>query len=142
MNSYSQELFKRSEKVLGCIPSPMFRVIHRSLIFEAIEKQRRSLLREILEAIAVQGVITLNPWSHKEKSIKSKEEKDAYSSKISKLATVLDRLEQAHRQENETLVEANQDFKNPGLNKVSKMLDKIRKVKEARGTFFFFQIYI
>ena len=108
----------------------MFRVIHRSLIFEAIEKQRRSLLREILEAIAAQGVITLNPWRHKEKPIKSKEEKDAHSLKVSKLATVLDRLEQAHRQENETLIEANQDLNNPGLTKVSKMLDNIKNVKE------------
>ena len=61
----------------------------------------------------------------------SQEEEDAHS----KLTTVLDRLEQAHRQENETLIEANQEFKNPGLTKVSKMLDKIRKVKEALGTY-------
>ena len=101
----------------------MFRVIHRSLIFEAVEEQNRPLLREILEAIAAQRVIALSPWPHKEESIKSKEEEDAHSLKVSKLATVLDRLEQAHIQENETLVEANQDLKDPGLTKVSKMLD-------------------
>ena len=37
--------------MLGCIPSPKFRVIHRSLLFEAIEKRKRDLLRDMLDAL-------------------------------------------------------------------------------------------
>ena len=47
--------------MLGCIPSPKFRVIHRSLLFDAIEEhkqtppreeqEKETLLRQILDAL-------------------------------------------------------------------------------------------
>ena len=37
--------------MLGCIPSPKFRVIHRSLLFEAIEKRKQDLLTDMLDAL-------------------------------------------------------------------------------------------
>ena len=47
--------------MLGCIPSPKFRVIHRSLLFDAIEEHKQTppreeqekepLLRQILDAL-------------------------------------------------------------------------------------------
>ena len=52
---------------MGCIPSPMYRVIHRSLITDAIEQQKRSLLIEILEALEAQRMKTPSPWPFKEK---------------------------------------------------------------------------
>ena len=47
----SQELYERSERVLGCITAPKYRVIHRSVLFGAVQKQLRSYLKTILEAI-------------------------------------------------------------------------------------------
>ena len=59
--TYLQELFYSSETVLGCIPSPKTRVIHRSLLFDAIDERREPpstedqgkepLLEQILKAI-------------------------------------------------------------------------------------------
>ena len=93
----------------------MNRVIHRSLLFDALAVQKRALLEEILKVIAVQAVKTVSPWPCKAKPIMSEAE-------ISKVSIVLGKLEQAHEQENETLTEANHVLKNHGLIKVSKML--------------------
>ena len=41
---FPQELFDSSKTVLGCIPIPTFRVIHRSLLFDAIEERRQQQL--------------------------------------------------------------------------------------------------
>ena len=40
-----------SKTILWCIPFSMFRVIHRSLLFEAIQEKKRSLLNGILETL-------------------------------------------------------------------------------------------
>ena len=60
--NYPQELFDSSKTVLGCIPSDKFRVIHRSLLFDAIEErkhqqlplteeEKKSLLVQVLDAL-------------------------------------------------------------------------------------------
>ena len=48
---FPQELFDSSKTVLGCIPASRFRVIHRSLLFSAVEEKNEGLLRRILDAI-------------------------------------------------------------------------------------------
>ena len=125
-------------------------MIHRSLLFEAINERRQPslteedgkepLLEQILKALEAteesnnvedssknQAVENKND-QHEEPS--AKEEADAESNEVSKIVAALDKLEQVHREQRENLLEANQDLQNPGVAKVSKMQRKIHSVKE------------
>ena len=46
---------------------------------------------------------------------------ESESEKVSKIVAVLEKLEQVHREQRDDLLEENQDLKNPGVTKVSKM---------------------
>ena len=50
---FFQELFNSSKTVLWCISSSRFRVIHRSLLFDAIRDPK--LLKDVLEALAAKN---------------------------------------------------------------------------------------
>ena len=139
-----QEFFNSSERVLGCIPSPKFRVIHRSLIFDTIVlpilEQKRSLLKAIFEALKAKEETQPVKESTKDAIFEQKEvandetqENREESENISKMISVLEELEEVHMKHNENLVKANQDIKSPipGVAKVAKMEDKIRAVKEG-----------
>ena len=166
--------------MLGCIPSPKFRVIHRSLLFDAIEEHKQTplredqeekepLLRQILEALKAkeektqidepsenivdedkegknttdisknkvekEGNIDENKEETNEEQEKSsaKKETNAATGKFPKIVAALEKIEQVHREQGEDLLEANEDLKDPGVAKVSKMEEKIRKVKENLG---------
>ena len=149
---------------MGCIPSSKFRVIHRSLGFEAIEDQ--DLLKEILEALEAKkgkkpnknpligqesesrgdGREEVNESASKKedpeaisKTGDEKEEENGSASKkedpeaISKIVSSLARLEQSHMEQNKILVSVNEELKNEGVDKVCRMEDKIRSLKEALG---------
>ena len=139
---YPQELFNSSKNVLGCIPSPKFRVIHRSLLFEAIQEKKRSLLNEILEALtAIEVPKTKENTSGEAKeetnddevklTIIEKEETD--SENVSNIVNALQKLEEVHREQNENLRKANENLKSSGVSKVVKMQEKIQRVKENLG---------
>ena len=78
-----QELFDSSKTVLGCIPSDKFRVIHRSLLFDALEErqaqrlplteeqEKNSLLVQILDSLKASEENT-----HVTESSKNKEEEN------------------------------------------------------------------
>ena len=59
------------------------------------------------------------------------EENRVESENISKMVSVLEKLEEVHMAYNENLLKANQEIKIPGVIKVAKMEDKIRAVKEG-----------
>ena len=130
--------------MLGCIPSPKFRVIHRSLIFDTIVlpilEQKRSLLRAIFEALKAKEETQPVKESTKDAIFEQNEvandeteENREESENISKMISCLEELEEVHMKHNENLLKANQDIKSPipGVAKVAKMEDKIRAVKEG-----------
>ena len=162
--------------MLGCIPSPKFRVIHRSLLFDAIEEHKQTppreeqekepLLRQILDALEAKEEKTQIEESSKNivdenteekdgndtsenqvdenkvgnneenKEEKNEEQEESFakeSEKISKVVAVLEKIEQVHREQGDDLLKANKDLKDSGVAKVSKMEDKIRKVKDNLG---------
>ena len=134
---FPQELFESSKTVLGCIPLPKFRVIHRSLLFEAIQERKRSLLTTLLQALTATGETTTKQdkeMDDEKEKVPITEDQNSVSEKVFQILTVLEKLEQAHEKHNEVLIEANKDIKSSGVTKVSKMEDKIRSVKETLGT--------
>ena len=86
---------------MGCIPSPMYRVIHRSLVSDAIEQQKRSLLKEILEVLEEQRMKTPSPWPYKEK-----QKPDLAA--LSEIKTSLAALEEIHILHKQKLIDANE----------------------------------
>ena len=143
-------------------------MIHRSLLFDAIEEHKQTspreeqekepLLRQILDALEAkeEKIEIENPSENmvgenkerkhgndtNENQVKenkegnngqNKEEKEeetiAETGKVSKIVAVLEKIEEVHREQREDLIEANRDLKEPGVTKVGKMEDKIRKVK-------------
>ena len=111
--------------MLGCIPSPKFRVIHRSLLFEAIQEQKRGLLTETLEALKAaeetntkqeaaeppKDTVDENGKEQKDGNSEPtiKEEEETNSESVSKIVDALQKLEEVHREQNENLVEANEN---------------------------------
>ena len=167
--NYPQELFDSSKTVLGCIPSLKFRVIHRSLLFDAVkehkqatqreEQKQEPLLKQILAALeAKEGEPQIEKPSeniteeveesneetlernnceetNEEQEGSSAEDKtNATIGQISEMVAVLEKIEQVHREQGEVLLEANKDLNDPGVAKVGKMQEKIRKAKENLGT--------
>ena len=63
-----------------------------------------------------------------------KDDTDIKSEKISEIVAILEKIEQVHREQRDDLLEANKILEDPGVTKVSKMQDKILKVKEPRDT--------
>ena len=127
---------------MGCIFSPKFRVIHRSLLFDAIRDSK--LLREILEALTAKKEKKQSQDAPKETEAKaggdeaergkkdtSKETLEKHSEAISKIVSSLARLEQSHMEQNKILVTENQELNNEEVAKVAQMEDKIRSLKEA-----------
>ena len=64
----------------------------------------------------------------------AKQDTDARTEEVSKIVAVLEKIEHVFREQRDDLLEANQDFKDPGVAKVGKMVEKIQKVKENLGT--------
>ena len=124
---------------MGCIPSPKFRVIHRSLAFEAIKE--KDLLKQILEALEAKKVKKPAPkeieskvgGENEEEAGTSQEGKKKDPEAIEKIVSSLARLEQSHMEQNKILVSVNQELNNEGIAKVCRMEDKIRSLKEALG---------
>ena len=116
--------------MLGCIPSPQFRVIHRSLLCDAIQEKKRNLLTEILDALKAKE--KSNPKQENDKATTGKDE-DTDLENISKIVDVLEKLGQVHREHNEDLMKANENIKSPGVKKVAKMREKIESAKENLG---------
>ena len=171
--TYLQEFFDSSDTVLCCIQTPKTKVIHRSLLFEAIKERKEPplaekrgkepLLTQILTALeATQESTHIQDSSkdlveesdegknNEESSEKlgdknkeeandeteersEKQEQDLKSENISKIAAALEKLDQAHREANKILDEANQHINNPGVTKVGKMQKKIQSVKDNLG---------
>ena len=133
-----QELFISSKRVLGCIPCNRFRVIHRSLLFEAIQGQKRPLLNEILDALkaaeATDKDTEHSKGSEQENKVKQITTNNADPEKVSEIVAVLEKLEEVHWEHNKRLIEANQQVKISGVTKVCNMLEKISSVKESLGT--------
>ena len=140
----SQELFNSSKTLLGCISSSRFRVIHRSLLFDAIRDP--ILLKKILLALAAKKAKKQSEVSPKETEAKaagdnteggkedtSKEKQEKEAEAVSKIVSCLSRLEQSHMEENNILRVENKELKNEDVTKISKMEDKIRSLKEALG---------
>ena len=134
--------------MLGCIPSPKFRVIHRSLLFEAIQEQKRELLTETLEALkATEETNTKQdaepPKDAVEENDKepeddngeptNKEEEDIDSENVSKIVEALEKLDQAHREQKGNLIKANENIKSSRVDKVVNMQEKIQSAKENLG---------
>ena len=129
---------------MGCISIPKFRVIHRSLLFDAVRDPK--LLREILEALTAKKAKKSSQDAPKEteaeagcektergqedtSKVKLKKDSEA----ISKIVSSLARLEQSHMEQNKILIAENQELKNEDVIKISRMEDKIRSLKEALG---------
>ena len=163
--------------MLGCIPSPKFRVIHRSLLFDAVEEHKKTtlvteeeekepLLKQILDALEAKeektqieepskNVVDENTEekngndtsenqvdenkegnNEENKEEKNEEQEESFakeSQKISKVVAVLENIEKVFREQGDDLLKANKDLKDSGVAKVSKMEDKIRKVKDNIG---------
>ena len=127
---------------MGCIQSPKFRVIHRSLLFDAIEEQKKDLLTETLEALQAAEETNTKKDQHKDtvdengKDPKdgnseptTKEEEDTNSESVSKIVEALQKLEEVHREQNDNLKKSNENLNSSGVKKVVKMLEKIQSVK-------------
>ena len=152
-------------------------MIHRSLLFDAVEEhkktllmteeqEREPLLRQILDALKAkeekpqikepsknivdenteekngndtsENQVDENKVGNNEenKEEKNEEQEESFakeSEKISKVVAVLEKIEQVHREQGDDLLKANKDLKDSGVAKVSKMEDKIRKVKDNLG---------
>ena len=102
-------------------------MIHRSFIFEAVQEQKRSLLKRIFEALKATEI------KH-EDVITTKDKDDEKDKKVSNMVVVLEKLEQVHREHNMNLSEENHEIQSPGVKKITKMEQKIRNVKESLGT--------
>ena len=120
--------------MLGCIPSPKSRVIHRSLIFEAVKEKKRSLLKNIFEALEATEDEKRGETESTRGVIKTEEKNDEKDEQVSNVVEVLGKLEQAHREHKVNLIQANQEIENPDVAKVIKMEHKIRNVKEFLRT--------
>ena len=105
----------------------MFRVIHRSLISDAIEQQKRSLLKEILEVLEAQRMKTPSPWPFKEKQ---KPDLEA----LSEIKTSLAALEEVHLVHKPRLISANKKIKDTDIERVCKQDEAIRSLRERLGT--------
>ena len=111
--------------MLGCIQSPKFRVIHRSLLFDGIEEHKKTpprekqdkepLLRQILDALEAKEEET--QIEQPSKNIVDGEKKEPNDpekiKKISKIVAVLEKIEQVHQEQRKDLFEANQDLEDP-----------------------------
>jgi len=145
-----QELFNSSKTVMGCIPCPQFRVIHRSLMFEAIKLslffKDQKLLKKILEALqAKRETKSSSDESKKEEAEDrisrdedaiengSRETEQAESEAVSNIVASLSRLEQSHMEHNKVLLSANKLLNRQDVTKVCKMEEKIRGIKESLG---------
>ena len=127
---FPQELFISSKRVLCCIPANRFRVIHRSLLFEAVEGQKRLLLTEVLDALKAAEETDQDTEDSKGSEHENREE-NADPGKVSEIVAVLEKLEGVHLEHHERLTEANQEIKNPEVTKVCNMQEKISFVKES-----------
>ena len=105
----------------------MYRVIHRSMISDAIEQEKRSLLKEILEVLEAQRMKTPSPWPFKEKQ---KPDSEA----LSEIKTSLAALEEAHMLHKPRLISANEKIKNTDIARVYKLDESIRSLRERLGT--------
>ena len=122
-----------SKRVLCCIPANRFRVIHRSLLFEAVEGQKRPLLTEVLDTLKAAEETDQDTEDSKGSEHENREE-NADPEKVSEIVAVLEKLEEVHLAHHERLTEANKEIKNPEVTKVCNMQEKISYVKESLGT--------
>ena len=124
----SQELFESSAKGLCCIPCPKYRVIHRSLLHEAIQKPEKPLLTKILVALEAQDKVSscsawfpssLDPWNLFSccccsTCCKPEDEGEDNSDQRDEIVASLRKLEQVHEEATHGLIEANKVIKNQG----------------------------
>ena len=96
--------------MLGCIPCPKYRVIHRSLLFEAIQEPKQEFLIEILNLLN----------AREEKMLDRGESEDADVEKVSEILMILGKLEEVHTEHSTSLEVANQAIENPRVKKVIK----------------------
>ena len=124
-------------------------MIHRSLLFEAVQERKRSLLTTLLEALkATEDTNTKQktepssePVAEAEKETDDdqenqtiKEEKSTEAENVFKIVAVLEKLEHVHEEHNDVLSEANKEIKSSRVTKVINMEKKIRSAKETLGT--------
>ena len=135
-----QILFYASTTILGCFPAPNFcRVIHRSLIFEALKTRDKVLLLDILRAL----------WGNKSqkeessaKAVESakyapssnKQDSHEDESSVAVIMKSLEEMEHLHNKINKDLLSANQVVKNSEVKKLLQFPEKLQSIRDTIKT--------
>ena len=112
---YPKVLYNSSKRVLGCIPCPKYRVIHRSLLFEAIQEPKQEFLIEILNLLK----------AREEKMLDTGESEDADVEKVSEILMILGKLEEVHTEHSTSLEKANQAIETPSVKKARTLTKRL-----------------
>ena len=132
--------------MLCCVPCPKYRVIHRSLLHEAVQHSdpQKPLLKKILDALNPQDKVSscsawfprsLDPWNLFSccccsTCCKPEDGGEDNSAQRDEIVASLLKLEQVHEEATHGLIGANKVIRNKGLAKVAQMENRIRTVRE------------
>ena len=124
-----------SKTILGCIPSEKFRVIHRSLLFDAVKERRykhkqekKGLLEQILAALKTPEEKTRVEESSKDLVDENKEGEDVNGTSENLVEKSSENTVKKNKEGNNPVVEEDKTAESEKVSKILVVLEKLEQV--------------